>query len=76
MMCSFERAKHEIYSALNHVFQAVFKETGKCTETMTSKTWHVGTFVGQRARVRLIDFSSGGWGHINFDDLRGDISCE
>lgn len=56
--------------------KVVFKETGKCTETMTSKTWHVGTFVGQRARVRLIDFSSGGWGHINFDDLRGDISCE
>ena len=42
---------------------------------MTRKTWDVGSFVGQRARVKLVDLSSGGWGHINFDDLRGDISC-
>ena len=30
---------------------------------------------GKTAQVKLIDSSSGGWGHINFDDLRGDISC-
>ena len=58
------------------VFQVVHKDTGNCTETMTRKTWDVGAFVGQRARVKLIDFSSGGWGHINFDDLKGDMSCE
>ena len=57
------------------VFQVVHKDTGKCTETMTRKTWDVGSFVGQRARVKLVDFSSDAWGHINFDDLRGDISC-
>ena len=42
---------------------------------MTSKTWDVGAFVGQRAHVKLVDFSSGEWGHINFDDLKGDMSC-
>lgn len=42
---------------------------------MTRKTWDVGAFVGQRARVKLVDFNSAGWGHINFDDLRGDMSC-
>ena len=57
------------------VFQVVHKDTGNCTETMTRKTWDVGSFVGQRARLKLVDFSSDAWGHINFDDLRGDISC-
>ena len=42
---------------------------------MTRKTWNVRDLVGQLARVKLVDFSSGGWGHINFDDLKGDISC-
>ena len=34
-----------------------------------------GAFIGQRARVQLVDHSSNGWGHINFDDLKGDIIC-
>ena len=58
----------------NH-FQVIKSATGKCTETMTRKTWDVGAFVGQRARVKLVDVSSSGWGHINFDDLKGDMSC-
>ena len=57
------------------VFQVIHKDTGKCTETMIRKNLDVGAFVGQRARVKLVDFRSGGWGHINFDDLKGDISC-
>lgn len=56
--------------------QAVRNETGNCTETMLIKRWNVVAFVGQRARIRLVDFSSYGWGHINFDDLKGEISCE
>lgn len=56
-------------------FQVVKTATGKCAISMVNKTWDVGAFIGQRTRVRLVDFSSGGWGHINFDDLRGDISC-
>ncbi|XP_020629851.1 uncharacterized protein LOC110066931, partial [Orbicella faveolata] len=47
-----------------------------CTEGMTRTFWDVAAFIGQRARVKLVDFSSDDWGHINFDDLRGDMSCE
>ena len=43
---------------------------------MARETWDVEEFVGQRAQVKLIDASSGAWGHINFDDLNGDIDCE
>ena len=42
---------------------------------MVRETWDVEEFVGQRAQVNLIDASSGAWGHINFDDLNGDIIC-
>jgi len=43
---------------------------------MTRKVWDVQAFIGRHARVKLIDFNSSGWGHINFDDLKGDISCD
>ena len=49
--------------------------TGECTETMTTKTWDVAAYKGKRAKVILVDNSSDPWGHINFDDLRGDIRC-
>lgn len=50
--------------------QAVLKATGHCTETMTRVKWNVSAYQGQLAQIRLIDASSGGWGHINFDDVR------
>lgn len=43
---------------------------------MAREAWDVQEFIGQRARVKLVDVSSGAWGHINFDDLNGDFSCE
>ena len=45
-------------------------------ETMDRVNWDVKEFIGQHAQVKLVDVSSEHWGHINFDDLRGDISCE
>ena len=55
--------------------KVVRKSTGKCTETMIRWGWYVGDIIGRNAQVRLVDRSSGGWGHINFDDLGGDIHC-
>ena len=48
----------------------VHKATGKCTETMERVRLNVSSYMGSSARIRLIDESSGGWGHINFDDVR------
>ena len=42
---------------------------------MTREFWDVSDYVGKEAQLKLIDKSSSGWGHINFDDLKGDISC-
>jgi len=44
--------------------------TGKCTETMTREEWNVSNLIGKEASIRLVDNHSGGWGHINFDDVR------
>ena len=49
--------------------------TGKCTETMERVTWDVMEFRGQKAQIKLVDDSSGAWGHINFDNLKGDMTC-
>ena len=43
---------------------------------MTPKFWDVAAYIGKSAHVKLVDFSSAPWGHINFDDFKGDISCE
>ena len=63
------------HSFFHSVFQVVKRATGKCHETMTREFWDVSDYVGKEAQLKLIDKSSSGWGHINFDDLRGDISC-
>ena len=52
--------------------QVVRKDTGKCFESMERRHWNVAEYQGKMAQVRVVDNSSGGWGHINFDDLRGD----
>ena len=46
------------------------KGSTDCIETMYEKSWNVSGFTGSRAQLRLIDHSSEGWGHINFDHLQ------
>jgi hypothetical protein len=48
----------------------VHKVTGKCTETMARVKFDTAKYVGHTAQIRLVDASGGGWGHINFDDVR------
>ena len=56
--------------------KVVRQATGKCFETKVRKTREVLEFIGhQHARVKLLDNSDVSRGHINFDDLTGDISC-
>ena len=65
----------EVSLASASLFQVVNRSTGSCHETMSRKFWDVHAFVGRTASVKLVDNSSDGWAHINFDDLGGDISC-
>ena len=44
--------------------------TGSNDETMKRYLWDVSKLKGKTAVVQLVDKNTGGWGHINFDDLR------
>ncbi len=43
--------------------------TGNATETMSRKEWDVSDLKGKTAQLVVVDKSSGGWGHPNFDDV-------
>ena len=55
--------------------EVVRKETpAACKEAMMEKSWNVTGYAGKNAQLRLVDHSSGDWGHINFDQI-GRASC-
>lgn len=43
--------------------------TGMDTETFRTDSWDVADLKGKTAVIRLYDKNSGGWGHINFDNV-------
>ena len=45
-------------------------KTGNCHETMSYKWLDLTAHVGQEVYVKLYDFGTGGWGHINADDIK------
>jgi len=50
--------------------QVVYEITGENNETMQPVVLNLAPLVGHEIIVRLVDQSSVGWGHINFDDFR------
>ncbi len=48
----------------------VIKTTaGANNETLVPSTWDVSRLQGKNAQVQIVDAHSGGWGHINVDDI-------
>lgn len=50
--------------------QRVLYVTGQNTETMHRISWNLTPYAGKRGYIRIVDESSGGWGHINVDDFK------
>jgi beta-lactam-binding protein with PASTA domain len=50
--------------------QRVQFASGENGETMRRVSWDLKPYAGQTARIRIIDASSGPWGHVNADDFR------
>jgi hypothetical protein len=48
----------------------LFRATGQNSEVMRRVSWDLSRYAGGSARIRIVDQSSGGWGHINADDFR------
>jgi len=49
--------------------EVVRTATGDNHESMTRKEWDVAELKGKTAKIAVIDNHSGGWGHLNFDDI-------
>ncbi len=39
------------------------------TERLEPEAWDVGDFAGKTARIEIVDQATGGWGHINVDQI-------
>lgn len=48
----------------------VYANSGENSESMHEVTWDLTRYVGKEAFIRIVDASSGGWGHINVDYFR------
>lgn len=47
-----------------------FHTSGRNTETMHRALWDLSPYAGKTGQIRIVDASSGEWGHINVDDFR------
>lgn len=43
--------------------------TGANNEALTPQQWDVNAYMGQTARLQIFDLATGGWGHINVDQI-------
>ncbi|MEU2749781.1 GH32 C-terminal domain-containing protein [Streptomyces collinus] len=43
--------------------------TGKDAEALNWASWDVGDLAGKKARIRIVDDNTGGWGHLNVDHI-------
>ncbi|WP_055713904.1 GH32 C-terminal domain-containing protein [Streptomyces torulosus] len=49
--------------------QVVRSATGKDAEALNWASWDVSALAGKKARIRIVDDNTGGWGHINVDHI-------
>ena len=50
--------------------KVVFQASGTETEELTPVLVDLRPYAGKQIFIRLVDDSSAGWGHLNFDDFR------
>ncbi|MDH7601772.1 MAG: GH116 family glycosyl hydrolase [Armatimonadota bacterium] len=48
----------------------IARETGRNSELMTRRYWKVSDYKNERMYLRIVDSCTGGWGHLNVDDIR------
>lgn len=49
--------------------QVVRTQTGRNEERLELRGWDIRELLGREARIEIVDAHSGGWGHINVDDV-------
>jgi hypothetical protein len=48
----------------------LFRECGRNDERMDRRVWDTRALQGERVRLVVVDRATGGWGHVNVDDVR------
>lgn len=56
--------------AADGTWQTIHSASGDDREAMRRAVFDLQPWLGQTARIQLIDENTGGWGHLNFDDVR------
>jgi len=49
--------------------KVVRSATGRDSEHLDWESWNVAEFAGRTARIEIVDRHTGGWGHINVDEI-------
>ncbi|NNN31140.1 glycoside hydrolase family 32 protein [Streptomyces sp. S3(2020)] len=49
--------------------EVVRSATGKDAEALDTASWDVRDLTGKKAQIRVVDDNTGGWGHINADQI-------
>ncbi|MEV0170664.1 GH32 C-terminal domain-containing protein [Streptomyces sp. NPDC050803] len=49
--------------------EVVRSATGKDAEALNWASWDVSDLAGKKARLRIVDDNTGGWGHLNVDHI-------
>jgi hypothetical protein len=65
------RNDNDLYVALTTLDGTVLhKATGTDDEAYRRVTWDAREYLGKQLRITAVDRATGGWGHINLDDVR------
>lgn len=49
--------------------QRVATASGSFSEGLDWSSWDVSQYVGRNAQIEIVDYNTGGWGHINVDQI-------
>lgn len=49
--------------------EIIASATGRNQERLIWRHWNVKQYKGKEARIEIVDYESGGWGHINIDHI-------
>ncbi|AEI40445.1 GH32 C-terminal domain-containing protein [Paenibacillus mucilaginosus] len=56
--------------------QILMKETGDNNEAYRRVTWDASAYKGELLYIQVVDQATGGWGHINFDNLNVPVALK
>ncbi len=65
-----EKVVLEVKGGLAGTWLPMRSATGKNSEVLRRETWDVTALANSKARIVIVDNSSGHWGHINVDDIQ------